>query len=166
MKHYTFITKIQLGLLYFCILVAFLIGYVCGGLYVKKFGTEVKKRENRADVKPKPVDSMTLYIPLQDSNVLSEIKRQGIHHPEIVLAQAKLETGNFTSNVCIAYNNLFGLRKPDGSYHRFQYWQQSVKAYKDWVQDKYVPPNDYFDFLDSIGYAEDKSYTDKLREMI
>ena len=101
-----------------------------------------------------------------DSNVYSEIVAQEIYHPDIVLAQAKLETGNYKSKACKVYNNLFGLRRPDGSYYKFNSWQESVKAYKDWVQNKYTPPNDYYDFLDSIGYAEDESYTDKLRDMV
>ena len=106
------------------------------------------------------------YSSLMDSNVYREIVSNNIYHPDIVLAQAKLETGNYKSKACTIYNNLFGLRKPDGSYYKFNSWQESVKAYKDWVQNKYTPPNDYYDFLDSIGYAEDESYISKLRDMV
>ena len=89
-----------------------------------------------------------------------------VKHPKTVLAQAKLETGNYKSKACNIYNNLFGLRKPDGSYYKFNSWQESVKAYKNWIQNKYTPPNDYYNFLDSMGYAEDINYTNKLRNMI
>ena len=111
-------------------------------------------------------DTVKSYSSLVDSNVYREIVSQKIYHPDIVLAQAKLETGNYKSKACTIYNNLFGLRKPDGSYYKFNSWQESVKAYKDWVQNKYTPPNDYYDFLDSIGYAEDESYISKLRDMV
>ena len=102
-------------------------------------------------------DTVKAYSSLMDSNVYREIVSNNIYHPDIVLAQAKLETGNYKSKACTVYNNLFGLRKPDGSYYKFNSWQESVKAYKDWVQNKYTPPNDYYDFLDSIRYAEDDS---------
>ena len=36
-------------------------------------------------------------------------------------------------------------------------WEESVKAYKDYVQYKYKGGN-YYDFLNRIGYAEDGSY--------
>lgn len=111
-------------------------------------------------------DTVKTYSSLVDSNVYREIVAHKIYHPDIVLAQAKLETGNYKSKACTIYNNLFGLRKPDGSYYKFNSWQESVKAYKDWVQNKYTPPNDYYDFLDSIGYAEDESYISKLRDMV
>lgn len=111
-------------------------------------------------------DTVKPYSSLVDSNVYREIVSQKIYHPDIVLAQAKLETGNYKSKACTAYNNLFGLRKPDGSYYKFNSWQESVKAYKDWVQNKYIPPNDYYDFLDSIGYAEDGNYTSKLKDIV
>ena len=111
-------------------------------------------------------DTVKAYSSLVDSNVYREIVSNNIYHPDIVLAQAKLETGNYKSKACNVYNNLFGLRKPDGSYYKFNSWQESVKAYKDWIQNKYTPPNDYYDFLDSIGYAEDESYISKLRYMV
>jgi hypothetical protein len=76
-------------------------------------------------------DTVRPYSSLVDSNVYREIVAQKIHHPDIVLAQAKLETGNYKSKACTSYNNLFGLRKPDGSYYKFNSWQESVKAYKD-----------------------------------
>ena len=111
-------------------------------------------------------DTIKHYSLLVDSNVYREIVANKIHHPDIVLAQAKLETGNYKSKVCIVYNNLFGLRKPNGSYYKFNSWQESVRAYKNWVQNKYTPPSDYYDFLDSIGYAEDGNYTNKLKDMV
>lgn len=111
-------------------------------------------------------DTIKHYSLLVDSNVYREIVANNIHHPDIVLAQAKLETGNYKSKVCNVYNNLFGLRKPDGSYYKFNSWQESVKAYKNWVQNKYTPSSDYYDFLDSIGYAEDGNYINKLKDMV
>lgn len=145
-----------------------LVGIVIG-LLVNIFApktTMVYKEINKSNQPVISADTIKPYSSLMDSSVYREIVSQKIYHPDIVLAQAKLETGNYKSKACNVYNNLFGLRKPDGSYYKFNSWQESVKAYKDWVQNKYTPPNDYYDFLDSIGYAEDINYTSKLRNMI
>lgn len=145
-----------------------LVGIVIGllvSLFTPKT-TVVYKEINRHNQTIILADTIKPYSSLMDSSVYREIVSNNIYHPDIVLAQAKLETGNYKSKVCTVYNNLFGLRKPDGSYYKFNSWQESVKAYKDWVQNKYIPPNDYYDFLDSIRYAEDDSYINKLRDMI
>lgn len=145
-----------------------LVGVVIG-LLVNFFTpktTVVYKEINKPNQPIISADTIKPYSSLMDSNVYREIVSNNIYHPDIVLAQAKLETGNYKSKACTVYNNLFGLRKPDGSYYKFNSWQESVKAYKDWVQNKYTPPNDYYDFLDSIRYAEDDSYINKLRDMV
>ena len=82
-----------------------------------------------------------------------------------VLAQALLETGNFTSNVCINMNNLFGLyNSKTREYYKFQQWQDSVLAYKYMIQYKYKGGN-YLDFLRNIGYAEDPLYIYKIAKI-
>ena len=145
-----------------------LVGVVIG-LLVSFFTTKttvVYKEINKPNQTIILADTIKSYSSLGDSNVYREIVSNNIYHPDIVLAQAKLETGNYKSKICTVYNNLFGLRKPDGSYYKFNSWQESVKAYKDWVQNKYTPPNDYYDFLDSIRYAEDDNYINNLRDMV
>lgn len=145
-----------------------LIGVVIGFLvnFFTPKTTVVYKEINKPNQTIILADTIKPYSSLMDSNVYREIVSNNIYHPDIVLAQAKLETGNYKSKACTVYNNLFGLRKPDGSYYKFNSWQESVKAYKDWVQNKYTPPNDYYDFLDSIRYAEDGNYTSKLKDMV
>lgn len=91
-------------------------------------------------------------------NVLREIHRNGIRHPKIVLAQAILETGWFTSSVCRNKNNLFGLTNPrTGNYYEFGHWTDSVRAYYSRVQYRYKGGN-YLLWLRDIGYAEDPGY--------
>lgn len=102
---------------------------------------------------------------LNINNLYQALDRYGVAFPKIVVAQALLETGYFTSNVCLNYNNLFGLRRPsDGSYYRFANWEESVKAYKDYVQYKYKG-GDYFRFLEHIGYAKDPKYLYKVKSI-
>ena len=65
-----------------------------------------------------------------------------IKHSKIVYAQAVLETGNFKSALLTNNNNLFGLyNSRKGKYHSFDHWSNSVKAYKDFIQYRYKPPD-------------------------
>ena len=91
----------------------------------------------------------------------------GLEHKDIVYAQAVLETGHFTSKVCLEYNNLFGLYdSKNKDYYKFNHWSESVVAYKEWIQKKYQPPNNYYTFLREINYAEEKNYTRILKEIV
>ena len=101
---------------------------------------------------------------LTETNVYNELKKQGIKHPKIVLAQSKLETGLYTSKVCKQYNNLFGLMKGK-SYHKFNHWTESVTYYKNHIQSRYKG-GDYYAFLSKSGYAEDNKYCHKLKKLI
>lgn len=112
------------------------------------------------------LDSTVCVVPLNDSTLYKELQKQGLHHPEIVLAQAKLETGNYSSALCVNSNNLFGLRKSKKEYYAFDTWQESVVAYADFIQRKYDPPEDYYQFLSRIGYAEDLNYINKVKEIV
>ena len=89
---------------------------------------------------------------------MRKIVRNGIRHPKIVLAQAILETGWFTSPVCRNKHNLFGLTNPrTGKYFEFDHWTESVLAYYTKVQYRYKGGN-YLLWLRNIGYAEDPNY--------
>ena len=99
-----------------------------------------------------------------DQQVYDELKKYNVKYPQIVLAQAKLETGNYTSTLCKKHGNLFGLKRK-GGYAKFNNWQESVKAYRDWVQYKYKG-GDYYVFLKKIGYASDPKYIIKVKEMV
>ena len=99
-----------------------------------------------------------------DQQVYDELKKYDVKYPQIVLAQAKLETGNYTSTLCKKHGNLFGLKRK-GGYAKFNNWRESVKAYRDWVQYKYKG-GDYYVFLKKIGYASDPKYIIKVKEMV
>lgn len=102
---------------------------------------------------------------LNIENLISVLEKYNVKEKKIVLAQALLETGYFSSTLCLESHNLFGLRHPsDGSYYTFNNWEESVKAYMDDVQYKYNG-GDYYAFLKRIGYAEDRNYTNKVRRI-
>lgn len=89
-----------------------------------------------------------------------------VQHPDIVRAQAILETGHFRSKVFLEYNNLFGLyNSSKKEYFKFNHWTESVLAYLKFIQYRYKPPNDYYQFLENIGYAEDPLYVSKLKKV-
>lgn len=91
------------------------------------------------------------------------LKYYNIKHPKIVYAQALLETGNFTSDLCTEENNLFGLyNSKTKKYYKFKHWSESVVAYKKYIQYKYKSDSSYYAFLKSIHYASDDSYIKKL----
>jgi hypothetical protein len=114
---------------------------------------------------PEPEVDPDEYLELTVENLYKMLDKYQVKFKKIVMAQALLETGYFQSDVCLNLHNLFGLRHPsDGSYYEFDNWTQSVKAYRDDVQYKYLG-GDYYRFLDRIGYAEDKLYTSKVRRI-
>ena len=130
-------------------------------LHINVETKEKKKVKGQKDDKRTFQKSMLpeLTIP----NLYTEIIRNGIRHPKIVLAQAILETGWFTSPVCRNKHNLFGLPNPrTGKYFEFGHWTESVRAYYTKVQYKYKGGN-YLLWLRDIGYAENPNY---IREVI
>ena len=104
---------------------------------------------------------------LPQEGLMEALEYYEIKHPQIVYAQAVLETGHFKSDLCLNDNNLFGLYdSKKHRYHTFDHWTESVVAYLDYVQHRYKPPNDYYKFLLDIGYAKDPNYINKVKEIV
>ena len=98
-------------------------------------------------------------------NLTDVITEVGLSNKLFVLAQAMLETGNFSSRVCKEYNNLFGLYdSKNRDYYRFERWEDSVVGYGKMIQYRYKGGN-YLNFLKRIGYAEDPRYITKVAKM-
>ena len=106
------------------------------------------------------------HFKLSKENLYSELVAQEIDYPEIVLAQALLETGNFKSYSCKVRNNLFGLMRKDGTYMEFDHWTNSVHAYKKYIQKYKEVPNDYYKYLNDLGYTKDSIYIIRVKEII
>ena len=96
--------------------------------------------------------------------VIKELHRQQVPQAYIVLAQARLETGNFTSNRCKRDHNLFGI-KHNGKYAKYRTWQESVSDYKKCISSRYHGGS-YYEFLRRIGYAKDPAYQKKLQKIV
>ena len=95
--------------------------------------------------------------------VRAEIRRQGLPHADIVLAQARLESGNFKSRLTRTHNNIFGIRHGK-KYARYARWQDCVADYKKRISNRYKG-GCYYSFLVRIGYAQDgKKYVAALKK--
>lgn len=109
----------------------------------------------------------TFFSKSPETGLKEALEYYGVQHPEIVYAQAVLETGNFKSDLCLSGNNLFGLyNSQEKEYYTYSHWSESVKDYVDCVQYRYKPPNDYYKFLSDIGYAKDPNYVKKLKKIV
>ncbi|MFN5642532.1 MAG: glucosaminidase domain-containing protein [Sphingobacteriales bacterium] len=95
--------------------------------------------------------------------VFAYICKVGIKHPEIVIRQALLETGNFKSPYLMNKNNLFGFKH--NTYLSFNSWKESVEYYKKWQDKRYKnDKEDYYTFLVRIKYARSTAYISKLKK--
>jgi flagellum-specific peptidoglycan hydrolase FlgJ len=112
------------------------------------------------------------YIGLNDIDFL--LKKYHVKYPKTVKAQICLETAYLKSFVCKANKNLFGMRYAKGrkttaiseqnSLAVYESYEKSIEDYKIW-QDLYYKSGDYFAFLKRIGYATDKKYIEKLKQL-
>lgn len=123
------------------------------------------------------------YLTVFDKPFSPELLKQAmffekISNPEIVFIQAQLETGNFTSDLFVNANNLFGMRlaRSRDTYACFEYkYHASYKTWLSCVKDmalwqkywagKGYDLTDYFAFLEDIEYATDKNYLSKIKAM-
>lgn len=119
-------------------------------------------KENNIEVQ----DTSFLQGELNDSTLYLALEYYNIKHPRIVLAQAKLESGNYTSDHCIRRNNLFGLyNSKRKEYYSFDHWTDCIKGYKNMIEYKHKDGEDYYDFLIRIKYASDPAYIYKVKRI-
>ena len=101
---------------------------------------------------------------ISDSILYDALIHYEVRYPKSVLAQAKLESGNYTSYVYKTKNNFLGLyNSKEKDYYEFEHWTQCIIAYKKLVEYKLKEGENYYDFLERIGYAEDPAYVDKVK---
>lgn len=118
--------------------------------------------------------------PPNKRGVYQEILSVGIKFADVTLAQAILESGNFTSKIAKENNNLFGMRLPKSrettavgqkkGYARYLSWKDSVKDFKLWQDSLFKKrPNmtrsQYLSYLNRI-YSETPNYISRIRLII
>jgi hypothetical protein len=113
-----------------------------------------------------------------EEKLINEIKELNLRFPYIVLAQAKLETNNFKSNIFQENHNLFGLKQAairantakgtQYGHAYYHYWRESVLDYALYAcrfLGKIKTEQEYYQYL-SQNYAEDPEYVSKLKNII
>jgi flagellum-specific peptidoglycan hydrolase FlgJ len=120
--------------------------------------------------KPKLIPKPSIYADtvkiegFSENNLIEFMMLIEIQYPEIVLAQAKLESGNFTSQRFKKYNALFGFQTSDTNIIKYKSWKESVIHYKTWQMKRLKGGENYYDFLVRIKYAADSNYINKLKQ--
>jgi len=104
-------------------------------------------------------------IKLSDSSLTKELMKSGCILPSVAVAQAKVETGHFKSQVCVENKNLFGIK-----YHKCKYVtgtknnHASYNTYRDNIKCYVHVQNRYLRNIDGI-YAEDVGYIQYLKKV-
>lgn len=153
--------------LYPCLII-FFISSSLGFTSAIKFNTFVEKI---------PVIIKTNQLSFNEDNLKKEIQRLHIRFPSIVLAQSKLETGNYTSPIFLQNNNLFGMKCAQTrattntgenlNHAKYNTWQESLLDYSLWQESFTRDLNteeEYLQFLDKY-YAEGMNYSNKLKQL-
>lgn len=155
------------GLLSFTVGVIIALIAICLAIAINKsYANEVVPIVEEDTEVELPTDPVAFFNQSPEEGLIEALDYYGIQFPEIVYAQALLETGHFKSKLCTQYNNLFGLyNSRTRSYYRFDNWWDSVIAYRDKVQYKYKGNTDYYTFLVNLPYATDPNYIRKIKQL-
>jgi hypothetical protein len=135
----------------------------------------------------KKIEALSLeekLIILREANTFSEqkliesIKELNFKFPHIVLAQAKLESSNFSSPIFLENNNLFGMKEAKvranlaigtkRSHAFYKNWKDSLLDYALYYStylSKIRTESEYFEYLNQ-SYAQDPNYVVKLKNII
>lgn len=113
-----------------------------------------------------------------EEKLIDLLKDLNVKFPHIVLAQAKIESGNYTSKVFNENNNLFGMKEARVRIHTaqgtqynhayYQNWRESVYDYA-FYQCRYLSSlnteDEYYHYLDQ-SYAEAENYVNSLKTIV
>lgn len=149
----------------------FICGVISGIYYIKDNKEILLSNEEKLII-------IQEYNQFTEQKLIDKLKELNVKFPYIAFAQAKLETGNFTSKVFRENNNLFGMREAKqrittakGTEHNHAYyhtWYESVLDYS-FYQCRYLSniqtEEQYFQYLGQ-SYAENPNYVSILKSMI
>ena len=145
---------------------------LCRSLYNNSYIINHIKHNNTVD---------TVYmetIPFSEEALIDLLRKSNIKYPYIVLAQAKIESGNYTSKVFRENNNLFGMKEPNVRTTTALGTKNSHAYYSDWVSSVYdyaMFQNNRMQGVDSEskyyakladGYAADSTYAAVIRKTV
>lgn len=156
------------------------ITFIITVLFITFIVSYTKNSNNKKEIEGDLIVALDDSIKIEnfEDSVYKCIKNFNISHPEVVLAQAKLESGNFQSTLFKKYNNMFGMKHPykrptlaigktESGYAIFNSWEDSIIDYAFFqvYSAKGLNKNDYIIFLNNY-YAEDPNYDKKIINII
>ena len=154
-----------------------MISIVMSALIINLAMTPAQKKAIAKKIDPKPK-----YIPKLDSTFSQEalveyVYSLNVRFPHIILAQAHLESGKFTSGIFVNNNNLFGMRQArlrpttnKGSrngFAKYDHWRDSVMDYILYYavyMHKFKTEEAYYAYLDR-SYANNPHYSKLIRKI-
>jgi len=118
------------------------------------------------------------YSGFSESKLIEKINQLNFRYPHIILAQAKLESGHFKSTIFLENNNMFGMKEAklranlakgtNRGHAYYDTWQDCILDYalyySTYLSDIRTE-GEYFEYLRQ-NYAEDKTYVQRLKEII
>jgi hypothetical protein len=154
-----------------------ILSVVMSALIINLAMTPAQKKAIAKKIDPKPK-----YIPKLDSTfsqdaLVKYVYSLNIRFPHIILAQAHLESGKFTSGIFVNNNNLFGMRQArlrpttnKGSrngFAKYDHWRDSVMDYILYYavyMHKFKTEEAYYAYLDR-SYANNPHYSKLIRKI-
>lgn len=118
------------------------------------------------------------HIIFSEQKMISYAKRIGIKYIDVMVAQSRLETGNYTSKVFREGRNLFGMKLPERrettavgehrNHAKYTSWVSSVDDYKIWQSNVLSKVQSKKQYLAYIGknYAEDPKYLKLIKKQL
>ena len=104
-------------------------------------------------------------IPLTDSAILGELVKLHCVLPAVALAQMKLETGHFKSNICKENKNIAGIKTSRSEYVLgMKNGHCAYSSYRDCLRDYIRIQNRYLKNIDG-KYAESDDYIKMLKNI-
>lgn len=135
-----------------------LFSFVFMSFHVENYSSKPTRKSVTCDT------SFLMSKELNDSILYLALVHYKVKNPKAVLAQAKLESGNFTSSHYVTRNNFLGLyNSQKREYYKFDHWTDCIISYKAMIEYRLKDGENYYKFLSRIRYASDPSYIDKVK---
>lgn len=144
--------------------------------YAKKYGVD----RDRIDALTEEERLVVVgeFNEFSEEKLIAKIEKLNFRFPYIILAQAKLETGNFSSLSFVNANNMFGMKQAksrantaEGTGYGHAYYDSWIESLYDYALyynaylNKLRTEAQYYSYL-SQNYAQDPNYVSKLKQII
>jgi len=154
-----------------------ILSIVMSALIINLAMTPEQKERMHANVNPKPKYIAKIDSTFSQEALVEYVYSLNVRFPHIILAQAHLESGKFTSKLFVNNNNLFGMRQArlrpttnKGSrngFAKYDHWRDSVMDYILYYavyMHKFKTEEAYYAYLDG-SYADNPHYSKLIRKI-